>query len=88
MRQNQNLKVISARNDFLHERVPDFKKLGANRSIELKDNDLYYASVRLYTLLNILILKMIGFDNYVLNFTKIFEKNTRYPVREEFYRKL
>ena len=27
---------------FLHGRVPDFEKTRANRSIELKDYDLYY----------------------------------------------
>ena len=84
----EDLKVIKSRNDFLHGRVPDFKKQGVNRSIELKDYDLYYASVRLYTLLNVLIFKMIGFDNYVLNFPKIYEKNTRYKVKEDFYRKV
>lgn len=84
----EDLKVIKSRNDFLHGRVPDFKKHGANRSIELKDYDLYYASIRLYTLLNVLIFKMIGFDNYVLNFPKIYEKNTKYMVKENFYRKV
>ena len=38
---DEDLKVIKSRNDFLHGRVPDFKKQGANRSIELKDYDLY-----------------------------------------------
>lgn len=85
---DEDLKVISSRNDFLHGRVPDFKDLGVNRSIELKDYDLYYATVRLYTLLNLLILKMIGFDNYVLNFAKIFEKDTKYKVKEKYYRKI
>ena len=84
----EDLKIIKSRNDFLHGRIPDFKKQGVNRSIELKDSDLYYASVRLYTLLNILIFKMIGFDNYVLNFPKIFEKSTKYKVKEDFYRKV
>lgn len=84
----EDLKVIKSRNDFLHGRVPDFKKQGVNRSIKLKDYDLYYASVRLYTLLNILIFKMIGFDNYLLNFPKIYEKNTRYKVKENHYRKI
>ena len=85
---DEDLKVIKSRNDFLHGRVPDFKKQGANRSIELKDYDLYYASVRLYTLLNVLIFKMIGFDNYVLNFPKIYEKYTKLKVKENYYRKV
>ncbi|AWM14650.1 hypothetical protein DI487_12820 [Flavobacterium sediminis] len=85
---DEDLKVIKSRNDFLHGRVPDFKKQGANRSIELKDYDLYYASVRLYTLLNVLIFKMIGFDNYILNFPKIYEKNTKFKVKEKHYRRV
>lgn len=85
---DEDLKVISSRNDFLHGRVPDFKGLGNERSIELKDNDLYYATVRLYTLLNMLILKMIGYDSYVLNFSKIYENATCYKVKEDCYRKV
>ncbi|KAF2509505.1 hypothetical protein EYY60_14105 [Flavobacterium zhairuonense] len=85
---DEDIKVIKSRNDFLHGRVPDFKNAGENRSIELKDYDLFYASVRLYTLLNVLIFKMIGFDNYVLNYPKIYEKNTKYKVKEACYRKV
>lgn len=85
---DEDIKVIKSRNDFLHGRVPDFKNAGENRSIELKDYDLFYASVRLYTLLNVLIFKMIGFDNYVLNYPKIYEKNTKYKVKEVCYRKV
>ncbi len=84
----EDLNVISSRNDFLHGRVPDYKYIGENRSIDDKDLDLFYASVRLYTLLNMLILKYIGFDNYVLNFSKINEKSTSYSVKEGYYRKV
>ncbi|MBS7254661.1 hypothetical protein [Flavobacterium branchiicola] len=85
---DEDIKVIKSRNDFLHGRVPDFKNAGENRSIELKDYDLFYASVRLYTLLNVLIFKMIGFDNYILNYPKIYEKDTKYKVKEACYRKV
>lgn len=80
-------KVLNARNSLLHGNTPYYKKK-KNRTIEEKDSDLYYTSVRIYTLLNILILKYIGYDNYVINFTKIYEKNTGYLVDEEFYRKV
>ncbi|MHA3789977.1 hypothetical protein ACX0HA_17355 [Flavobacterium hauense] len=79
--------VIGSRNDFLHGRVPDYKKLGDGRSIELKDKDLHYASLRLYTLVNLLIFKFIGFDNYLINFAKIYERHTGYKLKEEYYRK-
>ncbi|WP_278010977.1 hypothetical protein [Flavobacterium gyeonganense] len=84
----EDLNVISSRNDFLHGRVPDFKNLGVSRSINLKDNDLYYASVRLYTLINLLIFKMVGYKGYVLNFPKIYELDTKYKVKEDYYRKI
>lgn len=82
-----DLEVIKSRNAFLHGRVPDFRKLGKNRSIEEKDADLYYASTKLYTLLNLLILKYVGYDNYVLNFSKLHEQKTKYPINEDYYRK-
>lgn len=85
---DEDLNVINSRNDFLHGRIPDFKNLGASRSIEQKDRDLYYASVRLYTLLNMLILKFVGFDGYVVNYAKIYEKGTRYLCNEDYYRKV
>ena len=85
---DEDIKVIRSRNDFLHGRVPDFNNAGVNRSIDSKDYDLFYASVRLYTLLNLLIFKMIGFDSYLLNFPKIYERNTKFKVKEDFYRKV
>ncbi len=81
------MKVIGSRNDFLHGRITDYKNLGENRGISQKDRDMYYASVRFYTLINLLILKYIGYDSYVLNFSKIFENDTTYLVKEDFYRK-
>jgi len=83
----EDIQIINSRNDFLHGRIPDYKNLGIYRGINEKDRDLYYASVRFYTLINMLILKFIGYDNYVLNFTKIFEKETTYLVKEDYYRK-
>lgn len=82
-----DLEVIKSRNDFLHGRVPNFRGLAKNRTIEEKDADLYYASTKLYTLLNLLILKYIGYDNYVLNFSKLHEQKTKYPIKEDYYRK-
>lgn len=79
--------VINSRNDFLHGRVPDFRKLGESRSTEEKDNDLYYASLKLYTILNMLILKFINHDGYVVNYAKLEEVQTRRKLNEDFYRK-
>jgi len=83
----EDLKVIKTRNRLLHGNIPNYKNK-KNRAIREKDQDLYYTSIRIYTLLNMLILKYIGYDNYVINFSKIYEKNTGYSVNEEFYRKV
>jgi hypothetical protein len=83
----EDLKVIKARNRVLHGNFPNYRNK-RNRSIRDKDSDLYYTSIRVYTLLNMLILKYIGYNNYVINFSKIYEKDTSYSVSEEFYRKV
>ncbi len=83
-----DLEVLETRNDFLHGRIPDFLKLGLNREDTIKNNDMYYASIRLYTLLNMLILKWIGYDNYVLNYPKIHEKYCHMKLKEPYYRKV
>lgn len=83
-----DLEVLETRNDFLHGRIPDFTKLGNDREDYIKNKDMYYASIRLYTLLNILILKWIGYDNYVLNFPKIHEEYCQIKLKEPFYRKV
>ncbi len=82
-----DLTIIKARNSLMHGNYPNIRKK-KNRTIKDKDLDMYYISIRIYTLLNMLILKYIGYDNYVINFSKIYEKNTGYFVNEDFYRKV
>ena len=84
----KDLDLLNTRNDFLHGRIPDITNAGSNRSIERMDRDLYYASMRFYTLLNILILKWIGFDNYVINYPKIHESYSKIKLKEKPYRKV
>jgi hypothetical protein len=75
------------RNDFLHGRTPDITGAGDERTEERADLDMYYAAMRFYTLLNRLILKWIGYDNYVLNHAKIQENATKIKLREPYYLK-
>lgn len=84
---DSDIKVIKARNSFLHGNIPNYKNK-KNRTINDKDIDMYYTSIRIYTLLNMLILKYIGYDNYVINFPKIYEKNTSQVINEGYYRKV
>lgn len=83
----EDLAIIKSRNLLLHGNIPNYRKI-KNRTIRDKDLDLYYTSIRIYTLLNMIILKHIGYDNCVINFSKIYEKDTGYSVDEEFYRKV
>jgi hypothetical protein len=83
-----DLQILESRNDFLHGRIPDITKAGANRSIDRMNRDLYYASMRFYTLLNILILKWVGYDNYVLNFPQIHREYCKVKMKEAPYRKV
>jgi hypothetical protein len=79
--------VLETRNDFLHGRTPDITGAGDERTEERADLDMYYAAMRFYTLLNRLILKWIGYDNYVLNHAKIQENATKIKLREPYYLK-
>lgn len=85
---DEDLKILETRNDFLHGRVPDLTNTGANRSTERINKDLYYASVRFYTILNILILKWIGYDNRVVNHPKLQEPFTKILLDEEPFRQV
>lgn len=85
---DEDLTILETRNDFLHGRVPDITNAGENRSLERINKDLYYCSIRFYTLLNMIILKWIGYDNRVVNFPKIHEGYTQIRIDEELFRQL
>ncbi len=80
--------ILSTRDDFLHGRIPDITKSGRDRSIARQNKDLYYASCRFYTLLNILILKWIGYNSRVINYPKINEDYTEIKLKEEQFREV
>ena len=85
---DEDLEVLETRNDFLHGRVPDMTNAGLTRSTERISKDLYYCSMRFYTLLNIIILKWIGYDNRVVNYPKIHEGYTKIHLDEEPFRQV
>lgn len=84
----EDLTILETRNDFLHGRVPDLTNAGSNRSIERINKDLFYCSIRFYTLLNMIILKWIGYNNRVINYPKIHEGFTQIRLNEEPYRQV
>jgi hypothetical protein len=83
---DEDLKILETRNDFLHGRYPDLTNEGFDRSLDRVNRDLLYCALRLYTLLNLLILKWIGFDNRIVNLPKIKESVTRIKLNEEPFR--
>lgn len=85
---DEDLKILETRNDFLHGRVPDLTKAGTKRSTERINKDLYYCSMRFYTLLNMIILKWIGYDNRVVNYPKVHEGFTGIRLAEEPFRQV
>jgi len=82
----EDLRILETRNDFLHGRIPNFSGYGSDDSDQRKNKDLYYASMRFYTLLNMLVLRWVGFEGYVLNFPKIYEANCGVKLKEEYFR--
>jgi hypothetical protein len=83
-----DMDILEARNDFLHGRIPDISKSGLIGDIERKNKDLYYAALRFYTLLNMLILKWVGFDHYVTNYPMLHSDYVKIKLKEPYYRKL
>ncbi|MBD77816.1 MAG: hypothetical protein CL840_02590 [Crocinitomicaceae bacterium] len=83
-----DLEILGTRDDFLHGRVPDITKAGKQRPLDRQNRDLYYASVKFYTLLNMLILKWIGYDNYVVNYAKYNETYTKVKLDEDVYKEV
>lgn len=84
----RDIEVLKSRNDFLHGRIPNISKTVANPEEEEKNRDLYYASLRFYTLLSTLILKWIGFDNYVINYPKLNQDYCKIKLKEQYFRKI
>ena len=76
-------KAIEKRNEFLHGRSPMIKETENETQ-----NVRYYLFLKLYVLISSIILKYIGYDNLVLNFPKIYEKDTGIELDEEFYKQI
>lgn len=85
---DEDLKILETRNDFLHGRVPDLTNAGEKRSTDRINKDLYYCSMKFYTMLNMIILKWIGYNNRVVNYPKIHEVFTQIRLEEEPFRQV
>lgn len=83
----QDLKTLQMRNDLLHGRMPIADKM-KERNIENDSASLHYCGLQMYTLLSMAILKLTGFDNYVINYVELNEDATRISSEEPTFRKL
>ncbi|WP_218597736.1 hypothetical protein [Polaribacter sp. NJDZ03] len=82
-----DIEAIEQRNAFLHGKTPMIREI-TTKSINEEDKLIYYLYLKLYVLVSSILLKYIGFDNLVVNYPKIHEKNTGIELDEEYYRQI
>lgn len=85
-----DLDLLDKRNDFLHGKFPavNREKPFVGNEIRRIDLDLLYCGAKYYTLVNLLILKWIGFEGQIINYPKVYENLTGISLNEEPYRKV
>jgi hypothetical protein len=79
----EDLIAIEHRNDFLHGRITLFEG-----DLDKSNLQIFYVSTRLYTLLSVLILKSIGYDNKIVNYPKINEAYFKKTIEEDHFRQV
>ena len=62
--------AIKARNTFLHGAMPSFDKV-ENKTIEVEAKKLSALSIRQFSMCYILLLKIIGYEGYIMNYRKL-----------------
>ncbi len=80
-----DIEAIEQRNAFLHGKTP---MVNSNDSKNLNEADKfrYYLYLKIYVLISSVILKYVGYDNYIVNYPKIYEKSTGIKLEEDHYR--
>ncbi|MEZ7516094.1 hypothetical protein [Flavobacterium frigidarium] len=78
-------KAINYRNALLHGKI--LMNGEVKRTSEEIDDHMMYISAKLYTLLSKLILKMCGYEGYVINHSKFYERNS-IKTTEEYFNKI
>lgn len=82
----QEEEAIMYRNDFLHGNIN--LKPGKKSAKKTYEMDSYEIALRIYTLINAIILKKIGYSGYLLNYAKIQERGMGKHFAEPYYRTL
>ena len=76
--------VIEYRNDFLHGNI----NLNVRKGKKKYTMDSFEISMRLLTLLNMILMKMAGYQGYIINHAKTQEKGLKKIINEEYYREI
>lgn len=82
-----DIEAIEQRNAFLHGRTPMVQEIEP-KSLNEADKFRYYLYLKLYVLVSSIIMKYIGYDNLVVNYPKIYEKDIGIELDEEYYRQI
>lgn len=77
-------RVIERRNDLLHGRL----SLNYDNDNDKTDKEMYLIGTKLYTLINVIILKQIGFDSYIINWPVYNRHIHKIPLDEDVFRKI
>ncbi|MBS1512836.1 MAG: hypothetical protein JST86_18480 [Bacteroidetes bacterium] len=76
--------VIEYRNDFLHGNI----NLNVRKGKKKYAMDSFEISMRLLTLLNMILMKMSGYKGYIINHAKTQERGLKKIINEEYYREI
>ncbi|MCA6446568.1 MAG: hypothetical protein IM562_05340, partial [Chitinophagaceae bacterium] len=76
--------VIEYRNDFLHGNI----NLNVRKGKKKYTMDSFEISMRLLTLLNMILMKMAGYEGYIINHAKTQEQGLKKIINEEYYREI
>lgn len=76
--------ILEYRNDFLHGNI-NLKPHSKKKTYSM---DSFEISLRLLTLLNMAIMKMIGYKGYIINHVKTQEEGLDKVIHEEYYREI
>lgn len=76
--------VIKRRNDLLHGRL----SLNHGADTDAADREMYFIASKLYTLINVLILKQINFSGYIVNWPVHNRHIHKRELKEDIFRKI
>lgn len=76
--------VIEYRNDFLHGNI----NLNVRKGKKKYAMDSFEISMRILTLLNMILMKMAGYQGYVINHAKTQENGLKKVISEDYYREI